>query len=243
MILLIVIVAVAGFFISSAILLGLSKLFKISNASYRKSMLVVLLSGIGSSITGIVFSLIGLGVIAQILSVIAGYLILSSLFKKYYQASWGKSLGVYVANIVVGVIIALVVAVPIRLFVIEPFVVSGQSMSPHLNQGAYLFIEKFDKNIQRDNVIVFKSSNSQAYLIKRVIGLPSEKITLKDGQLSINGSLFQDQYVANPISGDANANLGSDEYFVMSDNSAPSLDSRTFGPVRLSDIVGKVLGQ
>jgi signal peptidase I len=125
----------------------------------------------------------------------------------------------------------------------EPFVVSGQSMSPHLNQGDYIFIEKFDRNFQRDNVIVFKTSNNQAYLIKRVIGLPSEKITIKDGQLWINGSVFQDQYVAGPINGDVNVTLASDEYFVLSDSASPSLDSRTFGPVKSTDIVGKILGQ
>ncbi len=240
---LIAIVAIIGFFVGAAILFGLSKIFKVGNASYKKSMLIALLSGIASGIAGAIFGLLGLGILAQLLSAVVGYFVFNYLFKKYYQASWKQSLGVYIANIVVGISLALFVALPIRLFVMEPFVVAGQSMSPHLNQGDYLFIEKFDKNIQRDNVIVFKSSNSQAYLIKRVIGLPSENITIKNGQLSINGSIFQDQFVANPIKGDVNATLGSDEYFVLSDSAAPSLDSRTFGPVKAANIVGKVLGQ
>ena len=165
---LIAIVAIIGFFVGAAILFGLSKIFKVGNASYKKSMLIALLSGIASGIAGAIFGLLGLGILAQLLSAVVGYFVFNYLFKKYYQASWKQSLGVYIANIVVGISLALFVALPIRLFVMEPFVVAGQSMSPHLNQGDYLFIEKFDKNIQRDNVIVFKSSNSQAYLIKRV---------------------------------------------------------------------------
>lgn len=235
------IVAIAGFFIASAILLGLSKLFRVSDATYKKSMLICILTGVSSSIVTIIFELIGLGGFSQILAAIVVFFVFSYLFKRYYQASWKKALGVYIANIVFGVVIALIIVVPIRLFVAEPFVVAGQSMSPHLNQGDYLIIEKFNHNFKRDDVIVFKSSNSQTYLIKRVIGLPTEKITIKNGQLLVNGTQFQDSFVASPIQGDLDVTLLADEYFVLSDNAAPSLDSRTFGPVKSSAIVGKVI--
>lgn len=237
------IIVIASFFIASAILLGLSKLFKVTNATYKKSMLICILTGVSSSIITIIFALIGLERLSQVLAAVIAFFVFSYLFKKYYQASWKKALGVYIANIVLGTIIALLIVVPTRLFVAEPFVVAGQGMSPNLNQGDYLIIQKFDRNFKRDDVIVFKSSNSQAYLIKRVIGLPTEKITLKGGQLSINGTQLQDSFVASPIQGDLEVTLAADEYFVLSDNAAPSLDSRTFGPVKSSAIVGKVISK
>ncbi len=113
-------------------------------------------------------------------------------------------------------------------------------MSPHLNKGEYIIIEKFDHNYQRDDVIVFKTKGG-AYLIKRIIGLPTEKVLVENGQLKINDIAFQDSYIATPIQGNTSFSLGVDEYFVLSDNAAPSLDSRTFGPVKFYAIVGKVL--
>ncbi len=118
------IVAIVGFFIASAILLGLSKLFKVANATYKKSMLITVLTGISTSVITVILAVIGLGGFSRILAVIIAFFVFSYLFKKYYLASWKKALVVYIANIIVGIIIALVIVVPIRLFVAEPFVVA-----------------------------------------------------------------------------------------------------------------------
>jgi signal peptidase I len=204
-------------------------------------MLICFLTVISSSLITIILALIGFGMLSQILSTVIVFFIFNYLFKKYYQASWKKALGVYVANIVVGAIITLVIVVPIRLFVAEPFVVAGQGMSPNLNHGDYLIINKIVRNYKRDDVIVFKSSSRQAYIIKRVIGLPTEKITLKDGQLFVNGTQLSDPFIVSSIQGDLDITLATDEYFVLSDNAASSIDSRTFGPIKSSAIVGKVI--
>ena len=236
------IATIAGFFISSAILLVLSKLFRITNASYKKSILICFLTVISSSLITTILLFIGFGMLSQILSTVITFFIFSYLFKRHYQASWKKALGVYVANIVVGAIITLVVVVPIRLFVAEPFVIAGQSMSPNLNPGDYLIINKLDRNYKRDDVIVFKSSSGQAYLIKRIIGLPTEKITIHDGIIKINGSEFTSQNISGKIEGDLDVVLAADEFFVLGDNVVISaMDSRKIGPVKKVDIKGKVI--
>jgi signal peptidase I len=239
---LLVIVAILAFLISSGLLLGISKVFKITVATYKKSMLITLLSGIAQVIITFILGLVGVDTLGQILAVVATFFIFSYLFKKYYQVSWKKSLGVYIANIIVGTIIALVIVVPIRLFVAEPFVVAGQSMSPHLNQGDFLIINKFDRTYERGDVVVFRSTVNNAYFIKRIIGLPSEKVQIKNGKLFINGNSVEEKFIALPIQGNVEVTLAPDEYFVLSDNSAPSLDSRMFGPIKASDIVGKERG-
>lgn len=236
------IAAIAGFFISSAILLGLSKLFKVTNASYKKSMLICFLTVISSSLITAILLFIGFGMLSQVLSTVITFFIFNYLFKKHYQTSWKKALGVYVTNIVVGTIITLVIVVPIRLFVAEPFVVVGQSMSPNLNQGDYLIIKKFGSNYKRDDVIVFKSSSGQAYLIERIIGLPTEKISIHDGIIKINGSEFTSQNISGKIEGDLDVVLAADEFFVLGDSVVISaMDSRKIGPVKKVDIRGKVI--
>lgn len=233
------VIAIIGFLLSAAILLGLSKLFKVDKITYKGSLIITFLIGLLNLIITAILSIIGIFNISQILSVIIAFFLFNYIFKKYYLVSWKKTLGIYASSIVLEIMIALMIVVPIRLFVFEPFVVSGQSMSPHLNQGDYILINKFDHNFRRDDVVVFHSSN-QAYLIKRVIGLPSEKIEIKNGQIFINGIQSQDPYLSNPISGNVNITLASDEYFVLSDSPLPSLDSRTFGPVKSSAIIGKI---
>ncbi len=92
--------AVIGFFVASAILWGLSKLFKISNATYKKSMLVYSLTALSSAVITGIFTLVDLGVFSQVLAVIITFFVFNYLFKKYYQTSWKKALGVYITNII-----------------------------------------------------------------------------------------------------------------------------------------------
>jgi signal peptidase I len=235
--------AIISLLLNGLLLWGISRLFKISNATFEKSLLIGFLSSLVTATSNIIFTLIGLGIVGSILAVIIGFFVLYYFYKKYYSASVGKCVGIYVVNIIIGVVIGLAIILPIRLFVSEPFVVSGDSMSPHLNKGDYIIINKYDRSYKRDDVIVFRSQNNNAYLIKRIVGLSSEKIIIKDGSLQINGVAVQNAYIATPIQGDVNTTLKADEYFVLSDNSAPSLDSRTFGPVNFSQIVGKVADQ
>jgi signal peptidase I len=150
-------------------------------------------------------------------------------------------LAIYVTQIVVSIVVTVCVVVPLRYFFFEPFVVAGDAMNPSLIQGDYLIVEKYNRDFIRDDIVVYRLVGSQTHLIKRIVGLPSEKILIKDGQLSINGIVVNDKYISMPIVGDADYVLGADEYFVIGDNTANSFDSRKHGPVKRVNIVGGVL--
>jgi len=241
-----IVVFVVFLLIQSALLVGTSKLFKISGATYKKSLLIVLGSFVAQFIVVIIFALIVSPVIASVLGVITNITTFCIIIKRNYQITLLKSIGIYVVNsiftIIAGIVIALFVSLPIRTYVVEPFVVNGSSMSPHYNTGDYMFIKKFGKDFKRDDVIVYRNSAGNAYLIKRIIGLPNENITLSNRVLSINSAPLNDaNLVGRFATSTIDVTLGNDEYFVVGDNLEHSaLDSITVGPIKASQIIGKI---
>lgn len=149
------------------------------------------------------------------------------------------------------VIIALVIVLPIRYFLFQPFFVRGQSMEPNFEDGDYLIVDELSYKFRdpgRGEVIVFKYPNdpSQKY-IKRIIGLPGEIIEIQNGSVAIlseDGGIILEEsgYLPNSAftSGSMKVGLGDDEYFVMGDNRLASSDSRRWGTVPEDYIVGKV---
>ena len=150
------------------------------------------------------------------------------------------------------IVIALAIAIPIRLFIAEPFVVDGSSMSPTFETRHFLIIDRltFDfRNPKRDEVIVFRyPNNTKLYFIKRVIGLPGEKITITDGEVTVSnndasttGKHLLEPYVKTSQKSHENTafTLGKDQYFVMGDNRKDSSDSRAWGPVNEKLIIGR----
>ena len=149
------------------------------------------------------------------------------------------------------VIIALLIVVPIRYFVFQPFFVRGQSMEPNFYQGDYLIIDELSYQFrapQRGEVIVFKYPNdpSQRY-IKRIIGLPGETVKIQEGQVFIyqDGkmqALDELAYLSqfSQTLGDGQMTLGKTEYFVLGDNRSLSADSRRWGVLPEENIVGRV---
>jgi len=147
-------------------------------------------------------------------------------------------------------IIALIIVIPIRYFLFQPFFVKGQSMEPNFENGDYLIIDELSYRIgepQRGDVVVFKYPNdiSQRY-IKRIIGLPGETVEVKDGKVIIinnKGEWVLDESVYLPginTSGNTQTILKVGEYFVLGDNRASSSDSRRWGILPEKDIIGKV---
>lgn len=149
--------------------------------------------------------------------------------------------------------ISLVIIIPIRYFLIQPFYVRGASMEPNFFDHEYLIIDEISYRFKepiRGDIVVFKYPRDPSqYFIKRVIGLPGDTVEIVDGKVKIynkehaNGFLLdersyldQDRTVPNRT-----VTLKDNEYFLMGDNRAASLDSRIFGPVDRSYIVGKVL--
>ncbi len=150
------------------------------------------------------------------------------------------------------IIIALLIVIPIRYFVFQPFFVRGQSMEPNFGDGDYLIIDEISyqfKNPQRGEVVVFKypQNPSQRY-IKRIIGLPGETIEIQDNKVIIFSSgesqiLDESNYLSQsiPTPGSLQISLGENEYFVLGDNRSASADSRRWGPLPGENIVGRVV--
>jgi signal peptidase I len=146
-------------------------------------------------------------------------------------------------------LIALIIVIPIRLFVAEPFVVSGSSMFPTFENGNYLIVDKISYRFhrpERDDVIVFKYPNDPSkYFIKRIIGLPGEKVEIKGSVVTIinadhpDGIVLDQPFVENNSENNSHYELGADEYFVMGDNRNASSDSRYWGPLNKKFITGQ----
>lgn len=147
-------------------------------------------------------------------------------------------------KIVIGInIFFLGLVLFITQFVSFP-IVSGHSMEPTLKSGEILLLDKTAEFIQRYDIVVAKSSYK--LLIKRVIGLPGETISFKNGVIYVNGeptdySFANDEYILDGgILKDGELKLDLDEYFIVGDNRNHSSDSREIGPVKVDAIQGVI---
>ncbi len=162
-------------------------------------------------------------------------------FKKYLNFIW---------EIFKIAVVALVIVLPIRYFLFQPFIVKGESMVPSFQSGDYLIVDEFSYRFsepQRGDVIVFKyPKDATQRFIKRVIGLPGETIEIKNGAVTIpqgdKTMTLDEKYLPDSLktAGDLKVQLGQDEYFVMGDNREYSYDSRAWGVVPRENIIGKV---
>jgi len=129
-------------------------------------------------------------------------------------------------------------------FIAQPFLVQGASMEPNFGSGDYLLVDEISYQFRdpvRGEVIVFKNPNNPSeFYIKRVIGLPGEEVLVNDGSVVIDGELITEDYINEDYlsSGEYVFLLEDDEYFVMGDNRPRSFDSRSWGPLEESFIVG-----
>ncbi len=153
------------------------------------------------------------------------------------------------------VAISLVIIIPIRYFLIQPFYVKGSSMEPSFYDHEYLIVDEISyrfKDPQRGDVIVFRyPRNPQEYFIKRIVGTPGDKIQIKDGGIYIynidnpQGVAIDEPYLLDGTKTYSLAKevitLGEEEYYVFGDNRNSSKDSRSFGAVKRSFIIGRVL--
>lgn len=150
-------------------------------------------------------------------------------------------------------IFALVIVLPIRMYIAQPFIVSGSSMDPTFDNGNYLIVDQISYRFEkptRGEVIIFKYPNDPSkFFIKRIIGLPGEKVEIINGEVYIRGASGADSMKLNEPYIEANrqkydnwnVSLGEDEYFVMGDNRIASSDSRVWGALKEKFIVGRAL--
>jgi len=146
---------------------------------------------------------------------------------------------------------AVIIVLPIRLFIAQPFIVSGSSMDPTFADKQYLIVDELSyhfKDPERGEVIVFKYPKDESrYLIKRIVGLPEETVIIEGNTLSVTtkeGEVLPipEPYVVNEGNGNSmTLTLTDDQYFVMGDNRPASSDSRIWGPLPQDDIVGRAL--
>lgn len=152
--------------------------------------------------------------------------------------------------------IALAIAIPVRYFIAEPFIVSGPSMDPTFSSGQFLIVDRVTYRFEdpkRGDIIVFEYPyNRGVFYIKRIIGLPGERVRIEDGKIAIEKASttekirIDEPYVKSYhlskdtlILPEVGKTLGKDEYIVLGDNRAESSDSRVWGTLARKFIVGR----
>jgi len=153
------------------------------------------------------------------------------------------SFGEIFRELVETVLLTLVLFFLIRTF-IQNFRVHGSSMEPNFHEGQYLIINKAVYYLhppRRGDVIVFRyPRDPRRSFIKRVIGLPGEKVEIKNGKVYINDQLLEEPYETKPGSYSWGPSIvGKDEIFVLGDNRDFSSDSHNWGMLPLRYVVGK----
>ncbi len=140
----------------------------------------------------------------------------------------------------------------LRTFAVDSFVVKGDSMSPTVLSGDWVFVDKISYRFRdpgREDIIVVKPRTQSSRIIKRIIGLPGERIEIADSKVQIKndrqdvGKILQEAYLnlpATPTIGINSINLDPKEYFVLGDNRYASIDSRELGPIDAWSIEGRV---
>jgi len=148
------------------------------------------------------------------------------------------------------IFIIVVLATIIRYFIIQPFIVDGQSMEPTFQNSDYLITEKISFRIgtpKRGEVVIFRPpDNPSVNYLKRVIGLPGDEVEIKDGLVYVNSKKLDEPYlIGNDKTklvqpGSLKVTIKQNEYFVLGDNREHSRDSRELGPIPKSNVVSRV---
>lgn len=148
-------------------------------------------------------------------------------------------------------IISLAIIVPIRFFLIQPFIVKGHSMDPNFRDGQYLIVDEASYRLrepERGEVVVFKYPlDPSQFYIKRIIGLPGERVKVATDKIIIYNQLFpdgmelkEDYLRLDQIAYmETDQKLGPQEYFVLGDNRLASFDSRRWGVLPVKYIIGR----
>lgn len=167
-----------------------------------------------------------------------------------------KAIGNFFLDIIETVVIALSIFLVIYLTLIQPHQVNGQSMVPTFQSGEYVLTDKVSyrfRNPERGEVVVFHAPEAAhcpkgtgCDFIKRVIGEPGDTVALENNHYLVNGTVLDESYIPpeyvtlpGAFMKGRTVTLGPDEYFVSGDNRPYSSDSRAWGPISKSEIVGR----
>lgn len=150
------------------------------------------------------------------------------------------------------VFFALLIVVPIRFYLFQPFIVRGASMEPSFHEADYLIVDQLSyrfRDPERGEVVVFYyPQDPQKRHIKRIIGLPGEEVVIEEEKITITDNektfVLEEDYLPLPrTSGEERILLEEDHYFVMGDNRNSSFDSRNWGSLPREKIIGRVFFQ
>lgn len=159
----------------------------------------------------------------------------------------------FVMDILETIVFVGSIFIVIYLYIAAPHQIKGASMDPTFHNGEYILTSKISykfESIKRGDVVVFASlKNAYIDFIKRIIGLPGDQVKVADGEVSVNGIQLQENYISAKttvfaggfMQNDVEITVPEGEVFVMGDNRPRSSDSREFGPVPISNIIGKVI--
>ncbi len=162
-----------------------------------------------------------------------------------------KEFWAFILDLFETTVLALVIFLLIYLFLWQPHRIKGHSMEPNFHDGELILTNKISYQLhppQRGDVIVFRAPMEEDKdYIKRIIGLPGEKVMVKDGSVYINGKLLKEPYLAPEVRTKGSYYLPDGQekivppnsYVVMGDNRPYSSDSREWGPVPEKNIIGK----
>lgn len=163
------------------------------------------------------------------------------------------------ARLAVVLVIIAGAGIALRVYVVQPYYIPSESMEPTLHGCAncnddHILINKLSYTPQEQDIVVFNRPAGFAtpdnVLVKRIVGLPGDTVTLRSGLLYVNGLPITENYLnkkcgANPtkplVAGKSSWRVPSTDVFVMGDNRCNSEDSRVFGPIPVSSIIGKVI--
>lgn len=146
------------------------------------------------------------------------------------------------------ILISLILVLGFRYFIAQPFIVSGDSMVPTFENGDYLVVDEISYRFgdpKRSDVIIMRYPlDPKKYFIKRIIGLPGETVVIEGTMVTITTAggekiVLSEPYVTNKKSDHITVKLKDTEYYVLGDNRAASSDSRRWGPLPQSNIIGK----
>ena len=167
-----------------------------------------------------------------------------------------KKVGAFFLDLIQVIVLALSIFVVVYLFLFQPHQVKGNSMVPNFHNGELLLTNKISYRFgepQRGDVIIFKAppgepcAEIECEYIKRIIGIPGDRVEVQGGKVYVNGQKLDEQYLpkeyittqGNYLQENREQVIPEDSYLALGDNRSHSRDGREFGPVEKESIVGK----